>query len=210
MTTPILLTEDDEGGWTRTFGPTRVPAVYLVNARREFVWHAEGELDATTLAQALDKHLVAAPATRPRSLGLAITSGQRAPDVFFRDGADEFALHRLKGRTVLLNFWQAWSAPCLKELQRLQALQTAARESLSIVAFHGGNDATCIDRIRKELGLSIVLAHDAEQRIARRYGVRCWPTTVTIDEAGIVRGIQFGISSHDSSHAADVAQLSAT
>jgi len=195
MTAPLLVTEDDEGGWTRTFGPVRVPSVYLVNARREFVWHSEGSPDAATLAAALDRYLVAIPGTRPRALQLSVANGQPAPDAYFRDGTAEFALHRMRGRDVVLNFWQSWSQPCLTELRRLQSLHTQERDSPFVVAFQGGKDAKSLEQIRKDLGLSFVLVQDAEQRIARRYGVRCWPTTITVDAGGIVRGIQFGVSS---------------
>jgi len=197
----LLLTEDDEGGWTRTFAPAKVPSIYLINARREFVWQHAGDPEPGDLAAALDQHLVPAPAPQSRALALTVSPGERAPDAFFKDGSDEYALHRLRGRKVLLNFWQAWSAPCLKELRRVQALHQAASggrepagEAPFVVAFHGGKDAKSLDKIRKELGLSFVLVHDSEQRIARTYGVRCWPTTISINPDGNVDHIQFGMS----------------
>lgn len=210
ISVPVSITEDDDGGWTRTFGPVRVPSIYLINARREFVWHAEGEPDAGTLAEALDKHLVAAPGMRTGPLRLKVDAGESAPDAFFKDGANEFALHRLRGRRVLLNFWQSWSTPCVKELRRLQQMHAAEGDVPFIVAFHGGKDPKQIEQIRTDLGLSFVIAQDAEQRIARRYGVRCWPTTVTLDAAGVVRGIQYGISSNGTPTAASDVQQSAT
>ena len=35
-------------------------------------------------------------------------------------------LHRMRGREVLLNFWQSGSAPCIKELERLERLHKRA------------------------------------------------------------------------------------
>ncbi len=197
----VLLTEDDEGGWTRTFAPSKVPSVYLINARRELIWKYEGEPDAGEFAAELDKHLVPLPLPQHRALALTVSPGQRAPDAYFADGGREFAIHRLRGHRSLLNFWQSWSAPCLKELQRLQSLYRPASGGRKpppdvplIVAFHGGKDAKALERIRKELGLSFIVVQDAEQRIARKYGVRCWPTTIGLDGAGIVESIQFGLS----------------
>jgi hypothetical protein len=37
---------------------------------------------------------------------------------------------------------------------------------------------------------------DAQHRFARLYGVRCWPTTITIDGDGQVQHIQLGVE-HD-------------
>jgi peroxiredoxin len=191
----LLLTEDHEGGWTRGFAVSKTPSTYLINANREFVWKYEGPVDPKILAAALDEHLLAAPAPRSSPLRLAVARGERAPDVSFEDRGQGFALHRLRGREVLLNFWQSWSEPCVKELRRLQQLQEHAGASAPlIVAFHGGKDRKILEEIRKQHGLSFALVHDADQVIARRYGVRCWPTTVSVNAAGLVSYVQFGVS----------------
>jgi len=192
---PMQFAEDDEGGWTRTFAVTKTPSAYLINARREFVWKHEGEPDPAELAAALDKYLVPTSAPRFRPLRLAISHGDPTPDAFFEThGRDRFALHRFRGREVLLNFWQSWSAPCLAELSRLQRLHEDRRKTPFIVAFHGGNNRDALDEIRKRLGLSFALVQDSHQQIARQYGVRCWPTTISVDADGRAEHIQFGIA----------------
>ena len=194
---PVKFTEDDEGGWTRMFAVAKTPSVYLINARREFVWKHEGEPDPAVLAAALDQHLAPTPVSRFRPLRLNVSPGDSAPDAAFEDdGQHQFALHRLRGREMLLNFWQSWSAPCLTELCRLQRLHQAGREAPFIVAFHGGKNSKALDEIRKRLGLSFPLVQDLQQRIARQYGVRCWPTTIMVDAEGRVEHVQFGVC-HD-------------
>ncbi len=50
-------------------------------------------------------------------------SARTAPaEPFLHDGA-ETTLAAFRGRTVLVNFWATWCAPCLKELPSLDALQ---------------------------------------------------------------------------------------
>jgi hypothetical protein len=148
LSVPLALTQDDEGGWTSTFAPPHVPAVYLVNGRREMVWQSDERLDAATLTSALDQHLLPVPVLPGRSLKLNVVIGEAAPDVFFRDSGAEFALHRLRGRQAILCFWQAWSEPCLKELRRLQSVAgtSGTAESPFIVAFHGAKDPAMVDR----------------------------------------------------------------
>ena len=70
---PVQVTEDDEGGWTRTFSVSKVPSTYLINARRKFVWSREGDVDPGELAAALEKHATPAPAPRARPLRLAVS-----------------------------------------------------------------------------------------------------------------------------------------
>jgi peroxiredoxin len=192
----LLLTEDHDGGWTRTFAASKTPSAYLVNARRQFVWKHEGATDPKVLAAALDGHLVPAPAPRSRPLRLAVRPGDRAPDAVFEDDRGQrFAVHRLCGQEALFNFWQSWSAPCIKELRRLQELHARAGERAPlIVAFHGGKDGSVLDRIRKQHKLQFPLVQDADQRIARMYGVHCWPTTISINASGRVGHAQFGLS----------------
>lgn len=196
----VHVTEDDEGGWTRTFAPDQVPAAYLINARRETAWKHMGELSPDVLTEALDEHVLPAPGLQPKPLALTVAVGERAPDVAFSD-AGEYAsmLHRQKGRRVLLNFWQPWSAPCLQELQRLQRVFDAGKGSTLVVAFHGGQDPSHMEEVRKRLELRFPVVHDAQQRAGRKYGIRCWPTTVTISAEGLIEDVDYGIA-HSSEH----------
>jgi peroxiredoxin len=191
----VQVAEDTEGGWSRTFDVNDAPSLFLINAHREFVWKAAGELEPAAIAVALDQHVVPVPEPRFRPLRLHVSVGDLAPDVYFRDDrGDEGALHRLRGRSVLMTFWQSWSAPCLAELRRLQRLQNASQQDASfIVAFHGGTPRKDFNDIRKEYGLSLTIVQDAEHRVARRFGVRCWPTTIAIDPDGRIERIQLGI-----------------
>jgi peroxiredoxin len=200
----LHVTEDDEGGWTRTFAPSRRPAVFLINARRQFVWKHEGAADARTLAAAIEQRLEAAPAPRSAPLRLTVSPGDRAPDGEFHDDRGQLvALHRLRGRRLLLNFWQSWSAPSLNELRRLQTRpDPGGGERPLVVALHGGRQ-NYLQQIRKELGLTFLLAQDVEQQVARSYGVRCWPSTVCIDPAGRVEHVQFGVADHHERYQGD-------
>jgi peroxiredoxin len=190
----LLLTEDYEGGWTRTFAVSKIPSTYLMNARREFVWKHEGEADPSDVAKALDERLVAGPVPRAQPLRLDVSIGDRAPDILFGDErGNHIRLRWLLGQSVVLNFWQSWSTPSINELLMLDRLaKERAGGQGFIVAFHGGKEPKMIDEIRKQHRLSLALAHDPEQRIARIYGVRCWPTTISINADGLIEHVQFG------------------
>lgn len=204
----IAFTEDDEGGWTQAFGVSSTPSIFLVNARREFVWMREGCPRADELVAALDEHADSDAQARLSPLRLTVSPGDAAPDARFEDGQDRYALHRLRGRAVVLTFWQSWSAPCLSELQRLQQVHRQGREAPFIVGFHGGAEAGSIEEVRKRLGLTYPLAQDHQQRIARSYGVRCWPTTIRINPDGHVEHVQFGAAhEHERPAAGFKAQL---
>jgi peroxiredoxin len=191
----VQVAEDTEGGWSRTFDVNDAPSLFLINARREFVWKAAGELEPAAIAVALDQHVVPTSGPRFRPLRLHVSVGDLAPNVYFRDvRGNEGVLHRLRGLSVLMIFWQSWSAPCLAELRRLRRLQNAGQRGAPfIVAFHGGAPRKDFDDICKEYGLSLTIVQDAEHRVAREFGVRCWPTKFAIDPDGRIERIQLGI-----------------
>ncbi|QIF04533.1 TlpA disulfide reductase family protein [Roseimicrobium sp. ORNL1] len=194
----VQLTEDDDGGWSRTFAVSKRPSCYLINARREFVWKHEGTPDPDKFAAILEEKLVVAPGPRTQPLRLAVDTGASAPDITFEDASRErSALHRMRGQTLLLNFWQSWSAPCLAELERLQLLHEKGGENMPrILSFHGGKDVKKMEEIRQRLGLTFTVVQDPEQRQARKYGVRCWPTTIEVNADGNVEHVQFGVDHH--------------
>ncbi|MGH8604029.1 MAG: peroxiredoxin family protein, partial [Gammaproteobacteria bacterium] len=114
----------------------------------------------------------------------------------FEDDRGEFiALRRFRGQRILLNFWQSWSKPCLKELRRLQELHDqAGRDAPFIVALCGDREPTALAGVRRENNLSFSLVHDRLQQTARYFKVRCWPSTVSINPEGIIDRIQFGLT----------------
>jgi peroxiredoxin len=190
----LVLTEDYVGGWTRTFAAPDGPSTHLVNARSEFVWRHDGELDAGAVARALDEHALPALPPRMEALRLAVEPGMRARDAVFTDEWGEHTtLRRFRGRRVLLVFWQSWSAPCLHELRRLEQVRRQ-RGGPSVLAVNGGEDRGVLRAVRRTHGLFFPLIYDPDQLIAARWGVRCWPTTVSINEDGIVDRVQFGLA----------------
>jgi peroxiredoxin len=190
----LVITEDFAGGWTKTFAATDDASTHLINARGEFVWKQEGRLDSDGLARALDEHGLDAPPARNVPLRLAVQPGDAAPEAHLMDDqGNQTALRRLRGQRVLLNFWQSWSAPCLRELHQLQELQQQGGAPL-IFAINGGEDRTVLDDVRRRHNLTLSLIQDPNRLVAVRYGVRCWPTTVSINQEGIVDRIQFGLT----------------
>jgi peroxiredoxin len=190
----LLLTEDYGGGWTRTFDARKPPSTYLMNARGEFVWRQDGNVEVEQLSRAMDHHFLPAPAARALPLRLTVQPGERAPDPRL-DGGHVLGLRRMRGRDVILAFWQSWSAPCVRELLRLQRLTTEGGSRAPVVlAVNGGEPRSVLDAARQQHNLRLTLIEDPGQRIVRLYGVTCWPTSVAINPEGIVRRVQFGLT----------------
>jgi peroxiredoxin len=195
---PAQVTEDVESAWTRTFAVTSRPACFLVNARREVAWSQQGEAPPPEVAAALEGHILPVPGPRRRPLRTPLAAGDAAPDLIADDGRGAaFALHRQRGHAVAMVFWQAWSTPCIEELIRLQALAAGGRTDRAVVGILGSTPVGGLEALVTRLGITVPVVADFEHRLARRYGIRCWPTTVYVDAEGRVERVAFGARQRD-------------
>jgi peroxiredoxin len=114
------------------------------------------------------------------------SQGEAPPFDLPASGGDLHRLAEHRGEVVLLNFWATWCGPCREELPILEALHgELGDEGLAIVGVNvDGGDALRVQRFADQQGLSFVLLLDPEQRVASRYAVLGYPTTVVIDRDG--------------------------
>ena len=196
---PLTVTEDYEGSWTRAFDVTGGEATYLLSGKGELVWSHKDRVDPASLAAALDQHATARPRRlRSRPVGLAVRAGGPAPEVLLDDArGGGLAVNRLRGRRVLLMFWKSCSRPCLAELRRLQPVSDRSGQRAPVIyAVGDGETPERIAEIAGEHQLRLTLVADPDRRIARRYGVNCWPALVSINEEGLIDGLHAGVVHH--------------
>src|SRR5262249_28934363 len=81
----LMVTVDEEGGWSHAFAVAGRPWAHLVNARRQFAWNSRGDVEPAAMAAALDKHRSAAF----RSLLLQRLQTLQFPDAWRGPGLEE-------------------------------------------------------------------------------------------------------------------------
>jgi peroxiredoxin len=196
LRSPLLVTEDYEGSWTRAFDVTASEAMYLLSGEGELVWSHQSRLDAASLTAVLDERVKAGRRRRLRPFTLMVRAGAPAPEVLLNDGQrGGLTRDRLRGRRVVLLFWKACSRPCLAELGRLQRVQDrAGRQVPVIIGIGDGETSECIAEMAREHHLRLTLVADTNRTIARTYGVNCWPTMVSIDEEGMIDAVHSGVT----------------
>jgi peroxiredoxin len=190
----IIVSDDLDGGWRRLLAVERVPATVLVRPTGEVAWRQEGELAAERLAAELRERLVPGGVVEPHIVPSPLRLGGPAPNFLFpyAPGRDT-TLRRLTGRPVVLVFWRSGSAPSIETLRRLADSPSGARgEKLLVLAINDGEPDERARSAFADTGVDAVLVLDPRRDIARAYGVSVWPTTVTLDERGAVREVQYG------------------
>ena len=113
--------------------------------------------------------------------------GERAPDFTLTtlDG-DAWTLSEHRGKTVVLNFWATWCAPCVRELPYFQQLQEEWGDDAAILAVHSDLVTDDVNAWLDKKGFTIPFAVDTAGVITLLGGSAMLPQTVVVDRDGIV------------------------
>jgi peroxiredoxin len=128
--------------------------------------------------------LLCASRTLPAVAGgrLATASGEPAPPLALRDiDGGEVRLDAFRGRTVVVNFWATWCAPCVAEMPSLERLRARfARDGLEVLAVNLQENAARIRPFAERLGLTMPMLRDHDGSARSAWGVRVFPTTFVV------------------------------
>ena len=128
---------------------------------------------ATTLLALAAPSPAAAPAPWP---------GGPTPPLVLKDlDGREVRLDAFRGRTVVVNFWATWCAPCVEEMPSLMRLREKfAPQGLEVIAVNFQENAARIKPflMRNGLDFPVVRDHDGSARTA--WGVNVFPSSFVI------------------------------
>ncbi|MEQ8602275.1 MAG: TlpA disulfide reductase family protein [Marivibrio sp.] len=140
------------------------------------------------------------PPTAGAMQGFVLLKRRRpASDAPFFD-ADGAVRHfsDFRGRTLLVNFWATWCAPCIKEMPYLAALQDdLGGPDFTVLAISQdrGGPEVAEPFVRDRLGLpALPLYYDPKLTLGRDMGVRGLPTTFAVDKRGRTVGYLAGLA----------------
>jgi cytochrome c biogenesis protein CcmG/thiol:disulfide interchange protein DsbE len=118
--------------------------------------------------------------------------GAAAPNFTLRrlDGGGSVSLRSLRGRTVVLNFWASWCAPCKREAPALEAVwQRYRHHGVVVLGVDSGDAKGDARRFLSSHGITYLVVVDPNESLARgSYGLVGYPSTFVINRAGRVVG----------------------
>jgi len=146
--------------------------------------------------------LLAGCAAPPAAAPTARAAGQPAPP---RIGAQayNFALNDLqgspvllsdfRGKSVMINFWATWCGPCRAEIPAMVELYNERRDQgFEILAINVGESAGSVAGFVERFDMRFPVLLDPTGKVAVAYTVRGMPTSVFVDEQGIIRAAVVG------------------
>lgn len=192
----ILYADDRNGFWTSLFAAqnSRRPHTLIVDPQGNIRWKHEGALTHENLPEALSKHLAPAQYVPLGLATLNVGNGHPAPNFQFEYASGrQLPLSKLKGQPIVLVFWRSTSEPSIQAVLNFQnAASNATQPKTLVLAVNDGESCDIARAAAAESGFTATLVTDPERQISQAYGVRVWPTIVTLDAAGNVSGIRYG------------------
>ena len=202
---PVVLNEDVHGAWSSALalpGGRAKQAWRLIAPGGGVIWMHDGRLPAERLGVALDQHLIPSAPPRPElmrpraDLGARVTASALHPGYFEsrpESPCPPPPLGRVGRRDVIVAFVQAGSASSTAQLRELSAQHDREEKDRPVVvAVVDGATPREAEALKNELGIDFAAVADSRGLIAERFGVRFWPTTVTINHAGRVSEVEMG------------------
>ncbi len=209
---PTEVNEDVDGSWAEAFGVRGDLAWRLIHPSGAVPWSHDGALDGARLATALDAHLLASPpdsiiATRLRYEVNDTIGTSRLLDDVVESRCPRPTLGRAHVGTVV-TFVAANNAASQAALRELAARYPEGDERVPrlVLVVDGATEADAAT-LAREVGSDVLAYADPVGRIADRFGVGVWPSTVAIDHLGRVVGTTIGGPGGDPGDAAPPPEL---
>jgi peroxiredoxin len=110
-----------------------------------------------------------------------------APDFTVKDSDRTVALHDLRGKVVVLNFWTTWCAPCIEEMPYLVQLQKQMGPKITVLGVSTDVDGNAYHKFLRNHNIDFLTVNDPDRKSADLYGTTGQPETFIIDAKGVIR-----------------------
>jgi hypothetical protein len=190
-----VMYADDAGAWERLLEVRERPSTVLLDTSGAAVWRHTGDIGA--LAEVLRERLARGGRYTPEFIQPSLTIGQPSPNFLFEYGSgDRLTLRKLTGKPLALVFWRGASAPSMATLGNLhESFRDMGADAPLILAINDGESGEFARGLAAIEAGEMIVVPDPARQISRAYGISLWPTTVFLDEQGIVRDIRLGLIS---------------
>ncbi len=121
-------------------------------------------------------------------------AGQTALDFSLKDlQGNTVSLSDYRGKKVMLNFWATWCGPCRAEIPHMVKLYDEIRDQgFEILAVNLRDDVSKITPFVEQFDMRFPVLLDTTGLVGAAYYVRGIPTSVFLDEEGVIQAVHTG------------------
>jgi cytochrome c biogenesis protein CcmG/thiol:disulfide interchange protein DsbE len=131
----------------------------------------------------------------------AVQQGELAPAFTLPDiheGRPAISLEAYRGKTVYVDFWASWCAPCLRSLPLINELYARYRDQgFEVIAINVDNPIEDGQDFLLDVSLDYLTPADTSNEVMEAYGVMGMPTSYLIDTTGVIRKVHTGFREGD-------------
>lgn len=108
------------------------------------------------------------------------------------------SLRQLRGRVILIDFWDYTCVNCIRTLPYVQAWHDRYRDKgLTVIGVHTpeftfAQYESNVERAIREFALTYPIVIDNDHELWKAFANRCWPTKYLLDQEGYLRFAHFG------------------
>src|SRR4051794_3910239 len=116
-------------------------------------------------------------------------------------------MRQLRGRVVLVDFWDYTCVNCIRTLPYIQAWHERYKDlGLTVIGVHTpeftfAQYESNVDRAVREFGLTYPIVIDSDYELFKLFANRAWPSKYLIDKDGYVRYMHMGEGGYQESEA---------
>jgi len=108
------------------------------------------------------------------------------------------SLSDYEGKPVMVNFWATWCPPCRAEMPLIQEFASENQESFVVLAVNVGEERSTIEGFVSNNELhDLIFLLDPENSVAALYGVPGFPTSLFVDQNGLLQAVHIGELNRD-------------
>lgn len=128
------------------------------------------------------------------ALSTAPEAGALAPNFRLETvGGEVVELADLRGTPIFLNFWATWCFFCLTEMPAMQNIADEYGDQVIVMGVNAGDSPEDARLYAANNDIHYTLALDTDLDIIEAYEVRQMPTSVFIDEHGVITSVIYGV-----------------
>ena len=137
---------------------------------------------------------VAPDIANAEQLSTAPEPGALAPNFRLETTTGEMLeLAELRGTPIFLNFWATWCFYCLTEMPAMQKVADDYGDQVIVLGVNAGDTPQDARTFAGNFDIRYPLVLDTDKEVTEAYKVRQMPTSVFIDEHGVVTNVIYGV-----------------